>query len=266
MLCSLAVPGAKYQQIHMGTRGQVPLPRLTSAHCSPQDGSSVPVLQHPHTAGLVPCVLGTPVPWAWPGCGVRCQQLRSHSYEVLHHILVTLQHFLVALHQILMALHHSQGLSITSPGFPSHRMGLSIILPCLSSLYISRPAPLLFYKCAAPAQPTFQLSCVQIQGPGGLVGLPGHVVTLCSWPLFGWLLPLTQACSLPQVSPPALTNSCGGIHAALYLLASAPSSPALCRSLYFGSHHPMVSHGQTRGLSAFRWVHGLWQWKYVGIV
>lgn len=226
----------------------------------------MPVLQHPHTAGLVPCILGTPVPWAWPGCGVRCQQLRSHSYEVLHHILVTLQHFLVALQQILMALHHSQGLSITSPGFPSHPMGLSIILPCLSSLYISRPAPLLFYKCAAPAQPTFQLSCVQTQGPGGLVGLPGHVVTLFSWPLFGWLLPLTQAWSLPQVSPPALTNPCGGIHAALCLLASAPSSPVLCRSLYFGSHHPMVSHGQTQGLSAFRWGHGLWQWKCVGIL
>lgn len=52
VLCSLAVPAA--QEMHMGPRGQEPLPGLTSAHGYPQD---VPVLQHPHMASLVPCVL-----------------------------------------------------------------------------------------------------------------------------------------------------------------------------------------------------------------
>lgn len=113
-----------------------------------------------------------------------------------------------ALHHILMALQHSQGLSTTSPGFPSHSMGLSIILPCFSSLYFSCPAPLLFYKHAAPAQPTFQPPRVQTHVPGGLVGLPGHLLALCSWCLLGWLLPLVQACSLPWVSPPALSHLC----------------------------------------------------------
>lgn len=189
---------------------------------------SCAVLQHPHTAALVPCVLGTLVPWAWPGCAVRSQQLRSHSYEVLH---------LVALHQILMALQHSQGLSI---------MGLSIILPCLSSLYFSCPAPLLFHKPAAPAQPAFQVLGVQTQSQEGLWDSQATFLYFAHG-LFGWLLPLIQA---PWLSPPVLILPCCGIHAALCLLP-APSTLVPCRSLYFRSHHPMVSHGQTQAISAY---------------
>lgn len=98
------------------------------------------------------------------------------------------------------------------------------------------------------------------------MGLPGHLVALCLWPLFRWLLTLIQACSLPHVSPPAPTHLCCGIRGTLCLPAPAPSTLVPCRPLYFRSHHPMVSHGHAQGISAFQWVHGLWQWKCVGTV
>lgn len=138
-----------------------------------------------------------------------------------------------------------------SPLLPITPHGASRHATLLSSLYFSCPAPLFFYEHAAPAQPTSQVLCVQTQVPGGLVGLPDHLLELCSWPLFRWLLPLIQACSRPWVSPPALTHFCRGIHAALCLFAPAPSTLVPCRSLYFRSHHPTVSHGQTQGMSAF---------------
>lgn len=173
---------------------------------------------------------------------MRSQQLWSHSYEVLH---------LVALHQILMALQHSQGLSI---------MGLSITLPCLSSLYFS--CPLLFSFTSQQPQPS-PPSRYDVCKPRSQEGLWDSQPTFLHFAhgLFGWLLPLIQALWL---SPPALILLCCGIHAALCLLVPAPSTLVACRSLYFRSHHPMVSHGQTQSISAQ--VHGLWQWQCVGIV
>lgn len=59
-----------------GTRGQVPLPRLSPDHCCPQDGfkcAHATAYLHSEGLGLVPCGLGTSVPWAWPACGGKPQ-------------------------------------------------------------------------------------------------------------------------------------------------------------------------------------------------
>lgn len=179
-----------------------------------------------------------------------------------------------------VALHHtawlsitSSWLSITSLGSPSHPVALhhipcvSIMLPCLSSLYLSRPAPLLLYHTPPTSTPS-PTSPQSSQAPGGLVGLPGHLPALCSWPHFGWWLLLLQACSLLWVPPPALTHPRAGHPRCSDTRDSLPQPPALQRSpdhFNFGSHRPMVSHGQMRGSLAFRWAPGLLQWKRVGI-
>lgn len=181
----------------------------------------------------------------------------------------------VALHQLSIT---SSWLSITSLGSPSHPMALhhipcvSIMLPCLSSMYLSRPAPLLYHtpptSTPSPTSPRSSRCLCCSQAPGRLVGLPGHLPALCSWPRFGWWLLLLQACSLLWVPPPALTHPCAGHPCCSDARDSLPQPPALQYSpdhFNFSSHHPMVSHGQMWGSSVFRWAHGLLQWKRVRI-
>lgn len=103
-------------------------------------------------AGLVPCDLGTPVPTARVCSEVPADEVSQLQGSPSHP---------VALHHTPWLSITSSWLSITSSGSPSCSMAphhipwlsttlhhipwLSIILPCLSSLYFSRPAPLLLY-------------------------------------------------------------------------------------------------------------------------
>lgn len=197
-----------------------------------------------------PGSLGTARVWS-----EHTQQLRSHSHEVLHHILMALQHFLLALHQILMALHHSQGLSTTSPSFSSHPMELSIIPPCLSSLYFSCPAPPLLQVCSrCPAH----LPGTMCANPGPRRVCGNHRPPSCTLIVASvWMVASLDLGLQPPMgvtsspNPPLLWHSCS-------LCASLPQPPAL----QYPADHFISGHITP----VFQWVHGLWQWKCVGIV
>lgn len=145
---------------------------------------------------------------------MRLQQTRFHSCRVLHHFL-----------WLSITLHHIPW--------------LSIMLPWLSSLYFSHPAPLLCHTplmhTHGPTSPRSSLHVCCSQVPGGLVRFPGHLLMLCSRSRSGWWLPLLHVSTSSPNLP--LCWACP-------LRGPVPPCPSLQHFSALQTQFNIVSHGE----------------------